>query len=212
MGDAHGTIVDGDGQLVGHHAIGPSHHEVVCLREEPPFACATEKVGEAFRNLLHADAPGRRFRHGRLLGVCQLSAVAIIDRKRFPFMRRAADAVKPRAGAVAGVDLSLFVPSIQDFLIQRKSLALQRLAIGVISRGPFVIGKPQPFQILFDGADVLLMATLPVDVLDAKDDVPALLLRPQPIQEGDPHISQVHISRRTRRESGTNFHRGPPMD
>ncbi len=123
--------------------------------------------------------------------------MAIVDRQVLSFVRRRADAVQPRPGAIAGIDQISFRPVRQDFLVQRKALTLERRPVGIVALRPFIIGKAQPLQILLDAANVFPAAPLPVDVLDAKDDGAALLPGPQPIQKSNPHIAQVHVPRGT---------------
>src|SRR5205807_10379580 len=60
--------------------------------------------------------------------------------------------------------------------------------------GALVPGKADPLQTVQDGSQRFLDVALGVGVVDAKQELPAVLASEQPVEQGRPHAADVQVA------------------
>src|SRR5690606_31840354 len=71
----------------------------------------------------------------------------------------------------------------------------------------FIPIEPEPAKRVQDGREGLVDVPLAVRVVDPQDELPAIVPRPQPVEQRRPHAADVHVTRGGRSESCAYSHR-----
>ena len=107
---------------------------------------------------------------------------SLIDRGKAPAQQDLAPQLKFLWRFIAGIDAALRLQGIEVPFIEIEPCGLARL---------FIPGKAQPVEIGPDLRDIFFLRSLHVRVIDAKNESPALLFRPQPVVQGSADISDM---------------------
>src|SRR5262249_42121908 len=74
---------------------------------------------------------------------------------------------------------------------------------------PLIPVQAQPAETIEDGLEGLGDVAFLIRIVDAQDELPAVVPGEQPIEEGGTHPADVQITGRARSETGTNHHSSP---
>ena len=210
LGDAHQGIVQGHGQLVGHHAVGTAQGKIAAAVLQSERLLTQQAVLKMETSLGAAQAQAGTPPPGLALTPffrAQMTAGTGIGGPGIIHMGGSGQLAQLLAGAITGIDQPGTVHGIQRRIIQGRAGALKIGAARALLRHvalvrddtvhgrAFVPVQPQPAQILHQSPGIFGTRTLGVDVLHAQDQRPSGAAHRQPGQEEGPGIAQMHVAR-----------------
>ena len=192
--DTHERVVDGDGKLVGVHAVAASHKEVAAFLRQAFELVAVDLVGKLNRacgicGFGYAQAQRRRTHAGALanLLVGEGAAGACVNGRSVACVGSLCGMqLGARAEARVGEAHALEAGGV--LLVYGRSLALED--------GALVPVKAEPAQVVDERPGGTGRGLARVEVLDAQGERAALGAHGEPGDERTPHVSQVHAARR----------------
>ena len=194
LGDAHGSVVDHHGQLIGKHAVAAAHQKVTALGGEC-FALGSVRAVHEFDHVAgevvdggHAQARGRSTQ-GTAAGDFisrKTSAGAAVDGRAVAGVRRARG-VEFGTRAKTGIGEAGVLQLAQGVLVQIQAI--------VLVVGAFVPLEPQPGQIVNQLSGKFRALAAIVQVLDTQHDAAALAAGRKPCAQAAEHVAQVHAAR-----------------
>ena len=194
LGDAHGSVVDHHGQLIGKNTIAAAHQKVAALGGERLALGAIRAVHE-FNHIVcevvdgrHAQARGRSAQDaatGNLLDR-KVSAGAAVDGRAVAGVRRARG-VEFGTRAKTGIGEAGVLQLAQGVLVQIQAI--------VLVVGAFVPLQSQPGQVVNQLSGKFRALAAIVQVLDAQHDAAVLAAGRKPCAQAAEHVAQVHAAR-----------------
>ena len=203
MGNAHHSVVDGHGQLIGIQAVGTTYDEIAAGPRQIRFLPAIHAVAERHGGSGHVDAPRRVFLHRSPFRRRHAVAMPVVHASLAGVGR--ADSLQSGPAAVAGVQQAAALQRRQRAVVQSISFLLHIRPSRAAPVRSFVPGQPQPLQVPHQGLGKFCFRPLLVDVFHAQDQRAAGLPDLEPAQKRRPRVSQMHVSRRAGRK--TTSHR-----
>ena len=166
--------------------------------EPRPVRAADDRIGQEFRIeflvaahrivpfdrgiVIEFEAPVRRsvFREGRI------GRGPFVNRRKPPAEQDLAAQLKLFRRLVTGIDSSRRLQGLKTPLIKVEAFGLALLGVPI---------EPKPAKIGPDPGDIFLFRPFKIGIVDAQDEAPAMLLRPQPIVKRRAHVANMEVAR-----------------
>ena len=187
MGHGHGSVIDGNGQLVGIHVIGPADDEVAAAARQVFMEGPVDAVRKGNDPRRYMDPPRRLLGHLLPLGFAHTVAMAVINGVLAGM--GSADSLQAGPAAIAGIQEAGLMKLLQGRIIAVIPFLLDVRAIRTAYIRAFIPVKAQPVQIFHQGPGIDRLRPLFVDIFNPQDQRPAGLAYLQPGQEGRPDIA-----------------------
>ncbi|MCY1514001.1 hypothetical protein D9M68_485270 [compost metagenome] len=207
MGDAHQVVVDHVGEEIGGQAVGLHQHLHVHAvpRDLDGAAQHVRHLAEAFVGHLHAHHMGFVGGDAALrLGRIDVQAVAVVARGFLVGHLLGAHLVETLGGAEAREGMPLADQLVGILLVDRAALALPVRAVRAADVRALVPLDAEPAQ----GVEDLLFGfagrTQLVGILDAQDELAAVLPCEAQVEQSDIGGADVRIAGGRRRDTGAN--------
>ena len=121
-------------------------------------------------------------------------------------MRCGEDLVNAAPAAVTGINMALLFHGGKDRVINIIAPALYRRSIGVYPFRALVKVKAHPGKVFQYALFILLTTAVPVNIFHAENDFSSPLSCPEPVEESNPEIAQMHAAGGTGSETATDIH------
>ncbi len=214
VGDAHQVVVDHVGEEVGGQAVGLHQHlHVHAIPRNLDIAA------EHVRH--HADALGRHLHAGDVglaggeaalhLILRQVHAVAVVARGFLARHLLGANRIEALGRAEAGEGMALLDQFVRILLVDMPALALPVRAMRAADVRALVPFDAEPAQGVVDLLLGLPRRTQLVGVLDAQDELTAVLTREAQVEQRDVCGTDVRVARRRRGDASTNSGHGDSL-
>ena len=206
------VVVDRARQVVEATAVG-ALHDVVLLerpleRHRPPHE-VVERARAVARHLqAHDGAPPLGLERRRLRGRLRHPAPAV-EEAHLVALRGFALGLYLVRGRVVAVGVPAREQPLDRFPMPRPARRLEVRRVRPLHLGPLVPIEPEPAKAVEDRLQGLLEVALPVGVVDAQDELPAVPPREQPVEQGGPHAADVQVAGRAGREPRADAHARP---
>jgi len=122
-------------------------------------------------------------------------------------VRRAGDGQQLGAAAIARVEQTLLLKPPQGLLVSFKPERLDIGPVGTADVRPLVPVDAEPAEILQEQPVIVRLATRPVDIFDAENELSAPASRVEPGEESGSGVADVHLAGRRRRETSAVWQR-----
>ena len=197
VADLHEVVIDDDGQVVRRVAVRFQQHEVVqrLVLEDDVSAQDVVRHRLAGKRRLepHNRCDATRLPLGALLGR-QVTAVAIVARRLLAGLLRLPHLGQALRRTVALVRFVLCQQPVSVRLVQLEPLRLHVRPEGTADIRPFVPVQAEPAQGREERLDAAFDITLLVGVLDAQDELTAVVPRQQPVVERRADVADVRLA------------------
>ena len=189
VGDAEVDVVDHARQQIEPAAVlAPDHRVAEQFRVEP--LGATDQIGPFDRRvMIEPEAPVRRAALGRR----RAAGLALVDRRKPAPEQHLAAEIELLWRFVTGIDASGGLQPFELAFVQIEPLRLAHHHVGI---------DPEPAEIVADRGIELGRRALGVGVVDAQDELAAVLLREQEIVQRGADIADVEPAGRRGGEAG----------
>jgi len=214
VGDLHEVVVHDVGEVVRGHPVGLEEHLVVegCVLDGDR---AEDLVLEG-RRAHGGDALPHHVGNARVefppdLLFRELLAVAVVAEGQLSQLQARAQLLEALLVAEAVVGHALLDQLLGVLLVDGLALVLDVGAVGPALVGALVPDEPRLLQGPVDQLHGALDDALLVGVLDAEDEVPVVLLRPEVGVKRRPEVAHVHVARGAGCESRPDSHGVPRL-
>ena len=140
--------------------------------------------------VIEQEAPVRRLARrlfGPMVGLGQAQRGAVIDRRQAAPQQHLALEVQLLRALVAAIDPARRDQPLDFALVKGEAGRLALLAVRL---------QPQPGQVGADGGNIVLAAARGIGIVDPQQEVPAMLLRQQPVVQRRADIADMEQPRR----------------
>jgi len=210
MRDAHQVVIDHVGEVVGRHAVGLQQHLHVDLRP-----LEVDLPAQHVLHLAHALARHLHAHHVGLAGLEPCGDRGLAEPQAMPVVARlllgggllAAQCIQSLGGAEAAERVPVLQQVIGMLAVDLAALALAIRRVRPAHIRAFIPFEPEPAQRFEDRGLGLAGAAHLVGILDAQDELAAVLAREAEVEQGNVGGADMRVAGGRRGDAGANGHR-----